>query len=414
MGVVRLNWELVKKYMIRDLTRNNTVRTSSLHEVGEGGENAVQNQADIIQALGEEGYHIRVGTVDEQIDLVGDNGVQKHIQQSGAYIFHGKPSLGEVFKLVSLFVGLQTLDPDLQYEKNGQVFRRPVVIYGDRKDYQSLVNLLNALYEEGTIKQPVEGEEGLLRFAETPEQLKTQLRKEVAVQESIHGDGVEPEEIERRAKKYTVGIQEYGELLEPKYKAIAYTSASQVQPQEAEEEARKYGEMLCERGIGLISGLGKTGLMGEVHQGCVDVGGWSEGANCPHIIVQEGMPRGFARANIIEDIYARMQVMFDPCDFVGASVGGRGGGGSLQEILGAFLLMELGREEMIGADGKAKPVVIDNRLGIWNDLEPLMTSFDFKLGEDYHFANGTEEMIEKIDLHREGKLEVGEVGKARD
>lgn len=400
--------------MIRDLTRDNTVRTSSLHEVGTGGENAIKDQADIIQALGEEGYHIRVGTADEEIDLVGDNGVQKHIQQSGAYIFHGKPSLGEAFKLVSLFVGLQTLDPDLQYEKNGKFFRRPVVVYGEKKDYQSLIDLLNALYKEGTIKQAVEGEDGLLRFAGTPDQLKAQLRREVAVLESIHGEGVDPEKIERRAQKYSVGVQEHGELVDPEYKAIAYTSASQSQPKDAAEEARKYGELLVERGIGLISGLGKTGLMGEVHNACVEAGGWSEGANCPHIIVQEGMPRGFSRANIIEDIYARMQVMFAPCDFIGASVGGRGGGGSLQEILGAFLLMELGREEMIGKDGKAKPVVIDNRLGIWDDLVPLMKSFGFSCGKDYHFANGTQEMIEKIDLHREGKLAVGEVGAARD
>ena len=386
-----------------EIERDKIVRISSAHIATDGDREWLKTRAEIGDALAQEELMLRFGTKDERIQLLGKDGVQAHIKRSGSYIFFGKPTLGEMFKLISLFVGLQTLDPDLHYEEDGKTYRRPVIIYGDQSGYKPIIDVLRALQKNGTIRQDIDEPNGLLRFAETKEELLEDLYRKVEAEGSLHGGGASVEKILERAEKYPIGVHD-GELDidEPEFKLVAYTSASDNQDEASISEARKLGEYLAKNGHGLISGLGQTGLMHEVHLGCVENGGWSEGSNVPHIIAQEGLPKNFARAHIIEDIYTRMQTMFAPGDFVAASIGGRGGAGTLQEVLGAFIIAQYNKKEMI-CDRGVKPIIVDNRLGLWSGLEPALKPFGIEEGKGMSFVSGTEAVIEMTERYQSGE-----------
>lgn len=386
-----------------EINRDKIVRISSAHMVAQSNQDWLKTRAEIGDALAKEEFLLRFGTADEKIQLLGKDGVQAHIRRSGSYVFFGKPTLGEMFKLISLFVGLQTLDPDLHFEENGKSYRRPVIIYGDQEGYKPIVDVLRNLQKNGTIKQDVDEPNGLIRFAQTPQELVEDLYRKVPAEASMHGGGVSLEKIQERAEKYPLGLH-YTDLgiSEPEFKVIAYTSASSKQDETSISQAHQLGEYLAKKKYGLISGLGQTGLMHEVHLGCIKYNGWSEGSNVPHIIAQEGLPKKVAKAHIIEDIYTRMQVMFAPSDFVVASAGGRGGAGTLQEILGAFVIAKHNKKEMFNDRG-LKPVIVDNRLGIWTNLQNALKPFGIEEGKGISYVSGTDEVIEKIDIYQSGE-----------
>ena len=94
--------------------------------------------------------------------------------------------------------------------------------------------------------------------------------------------------------------------------------------------------------------------------------------------------------------------MFAPCDFVVASVGGRGGAGTLQEILGAFIIAQYNKKEMICERG-IKPLVIDNRLEVWEGLHAALAPFNIEQGRGMLFVSGTDEVVEAVERYQSGE-----------
>ncbi|PIR32606.1 MAG: hypothetical protein COV36_04100, partial [Alphaproteobacteria bacterium CG11_big_fil_rev_8_21_14_0_20_44_7] len=363
-------------------------------------------RAELIAVLKENGYRIRNGTGDERIKLIGSDGVQNHVKRSAAYVFFGIPTIGELLKVTSLFVGLQTLDPDLHYFEDEVKYRKPVIIYGNKVGYSHLIKALNRLHKEGTIGQEVEK---LIHFAETPAQLMEKLNLKVKAQDSIHGHGKKLDDEDGQV--LDIGTHKAGKYPElPDFRVCGYTSASRVQDEKSITEAYKLGKYIGDNKFALVSGLGYIGLMNELHKGAVENGGCSIGSNCPHILSQEKLPPGWEEAYIVPDIYSRMDVMFMPSDFIVIAAGGRGGGGTMQEYLAALLLMSLGKLAMQVRDKKFrefspyKPIVIDNRKGIWDDLIALSESHGFYENQHFKVVSGTDEVIQAIEDYRAGKL----------
>ena len=368
---------------------------------------------EILEALNSLDLEVRDGTSDGEIRLIGDNGVQSHIRRSDGYIFYGEPTLGELFKFISLFVGLQTLDPDLHYQTGSIVgaeekYRRPVIIYGDPQHFMPVLNLFTKLHEHGTIRQnPRE----LVRFAETKDELQEQIFEKVLAKKSIHGGGASLEEIEEAIRNLQPGKMFTPDNMpdKPDFTTCFYTSAGMEQDEESIRQALLAGQMAAQKGIGVVSGAGKTGLMLQVHLGCIQENGWSWGSNCPHIAAQEGLPDGM-QILIDPEIYTRMYSMKKRSSSIVASAGGRGGGGTTQEVATAALMIVLNNDLMFnGKNGhrEQKALVIDNRLELWGDLVPMLEPFGIRLDDHYRFGNGTEHCMEIIDRYKSGDIKFG-------
>ena len=354
-----------------------------------------------IESLESDGFEVVDGAADGVISLSGKRGVQEHIRKASGYIFSGKLDIGEMFNLCSLIVGTQTLDADLHYEENGEFYRKPIVLFGDTAPYADFINQLTRLKNVGTIKQDLFGADGMLRTPINTSELGPELKRKVLKRTSVHGGGnvvVDP--------KYLVpGVYKERDVEMPKFVVCGFTSAAFEQPQEAIDEAVHCGEEIAKRGWGLISGIGKTGLMGYLHNACVAAGGWAGGSNCAHIIIQEGLPIGSAMVWIDKNIYERIVTMLRPTDAIIIGAGGRGGAGTLQEALACAMLILRGARLMTGKDLCYKPVIIDNQMQLWGGLIDVMEEYGLVREKHFHVTDGTEQTMAMLDGIVGGEIE---------
>ena len=119
------------------------------------GTQALQENKDyghlqqIMDSISGLNYDIRLGNHSDRMELSGEHSAQRHIQEPDAFIFYGTPTLGELFKLVSLFVGLQTGDKNLTYNVNGELKKKPVVIFDpnfERRNLKAKPSEIDDLY----------------------------------------------------------------------------------------------------------------------------------------------------------------------------------------------------------------------------------------------------------------------------
>ena len=82
-------------------------------------------------------------------------------------VFTPRPRMQELFSLASIFVGYQTLDPELK--------GKPTVMLNSQGSWDGFVGLLEHLHEVGTVRQKVRE---YLQLADCPEEVVARVSPE--------------------------------------------------------------------------------------------------------------------------------------------------------------------------------------------------------------------------------------------
>ena len=289
-----------------------------------------QTRAKLLYQLFSKGWDIYNSNGDQRISL---KNIEKKIIEADAFVFTPGATLEDLFKAVSIFVGYQTLDHNLE--------NKPTVLLNSDSSWRGLYELLAHLKEMGTVHQ--DAREFLLE-AEDVDEVITLLEK-------ARVTGVPDAGRERTGE---VAGASFDTPLPSSHRGnvCVFCSASIEEPGYL-NDGYELGRLLAESDFGCVSGAGNSGIMGEVVRGSVDAGGWTGGSNVPHIIELEGLPKGLSTFWLKPDIYTRMEIMIENSQ---AFVIFPGGAGTLQEMLA---LMIFKQQKMKGMQDK--PVIVFNR-----------------------------------------------------
>jgi uncharacterized protein (TIGR00730 family) len=99
------------------------------------------------------------------------------------------------------------------------------------------------------------------------------------------------------------------------------------------EAAREIGCLLAERGIGLVYGGGRVGLMGALADACLARGGRVTGIMPRALVEKEIAHRGLTELRVVESMHERKALMADLADAFVALPGGYGTWEEFCEVL---------------------------------------------------------------------------------
>ena len=99
------------------------------------------------------------------------------------------------------------------------------------------------------------------------------------------------------------------------------------------QSATKVGKQLAERGIELVYGGGKVGLMGAVADACLEAGGRAIGVIPQLLVDKEVAHAGLTELRIVQTMHERKALMADLADAFLALPGGYGTWDELCEVL---------------------------------------------------------------------------------
>nr|WP_241898296.1 MULTISPECIES: TIGR00730 family Rossman fold protein [unclassified Leucobacter] len=122
-------------------------------------------------------------------------------------------------------------------------------------------------------------------------------------------------------------------------------------------EAASFGSALAERGIDLVYGGGKVGLMGAVADAVLAGGGEAFGVIPQRLVDGEIGHTGLTRLEVVADMQSRKRRMIALAD---ALVALPGGPGTLEEFFEAFTWMNLGLHN--------RPVALVDIDGYWQPM----------------------------------------------
>jgi uncharacterized protein (TIGR00730 family) len=132
------------------------------------------------------------------------------------------------------------------------------------------------------------------------------------------------------------------------------------------DSARSVGRTLAERGIGVVYGGGRLGLMGAVADGALEAGGEVIGIIPTALVNAEVAHKGCTELHVVETMHQRKQAFTDLSDgFVNLP----GGTGTMDELWEALSWAQIGYH--------AKPVGLLNVAGYYDHL----IAFVAKMGE---------------------------------
>jgi len=123
------------------------------------------------------------------------------------------------------------------------------------------------------------------------------------------------------------------------------------------ELAREVGETLARRGIGVVYGGGKAGLMGAVADGALSAGGEVIGVIPTALVGRELAHRGCTELHVVETMHQRKQAF---TDLSNGFVTLPGGVGTMDELWEAVSWAQLGYH--------ANPVGLLNAFGYYDGL----------------------------------------------
>jgi uncharacterized protein (TIGR00730 family) len=123
------------------------------------------------------------------------------------------------------------------------------------------------------------------------------------------------------------------------------------------EMARSLGTLVATRGISLIYGGGRVGLMGELADAALRAGGRVTGVIPTGLFSREVPHAGLTEMHEVATMHARKQLMYDLADGFVALPGGLG---TLEELAEVTTWSQLGLH--------AKPVVLLDVDGFWDPL----------------------------------------------
>ncbi|MEP7007139.1 MAG: TIGR00730 family Rossman fold protein [Sphingomonas bacterium] len=132
------------------------------------------------------------------------------------------------------------------------------------------------------------------------------------------------------------------------------------------ESARAVGRTLAERGIGVVYGGGRLGLMGAIADSALEAGGEVIGIIPQALVAAEVAHRGLTELHVVDTMHQRKQAFTDLSDgFVNLP----GGTGTMDELWEALSWAQIGYH--------AKPVGLLNVAGYYDHL----IAFYAKMGE---------------------------------
>ena len=128
-----------------------------------------------------------------------------------------------------------------------------------------------------------------------------------------------------------------------------------------QEAARRFGHDLGSRGIRLIYGGGRVGLMGEVADAALAAGGKVVGVIPEHLESREKGHHGLTELRVVRSMHERKNLMFELAD---AFVVLPGGLGTLDEAFEMITWRQLGLHD--------KPIAFADVDGYWSSFADLV------------------------------------------
>lgn len=111
---------------------------------------------------------------------------------------------------------------------------------------------------------------------------------------------------------------------------VVYCASSSKVGEAFLNSARELGRLMAERGIRLLDGGGRTGLMGAVNDGCIEAGGQAVGI-IPQFMAERGWAHpGLSETIVADDMHHRKKTMASMAD---GAIAMPGGVGTFEELL---------------------------------------------------------------------------------
>ena len=147
--------------------------------------------------------------------------------------------------------------------------------------------------------------------------------------------------------------------------------------------ARQTGQVLAERGLRLIYGGGKTGLMGAVADGALERGGEVIGVIIPSMNTNPLAYKGLTRMDVVEGPHARKAHMHELSD---GYIALPGGFGTLDELFETVTWGQVGEHE--------KPVGL---LNVKNYYVPFLAALQHAVREGFIFQEHLDALTYETD-----------------
>jgi len=140
-------------------------------------------------------------------------------------------------------------------------------------------------------------------------------------------------------------------------RVCVFCGASSGRLQAYAESARAFGHAAAERGVGIVYGGGKVGLMGAVADGALAAGGEVIGVIPESLVERELAHDGLTKLHVVASLHERKAKLAELADgFVALP----GGFGTLDELMEQLTWSQLGLHE--------KPVGLLDVEGYWRPL----------------------------------------------
>ena len=136
-----------------------------------------------------------------------------------------------------------------------------------------------------------------------------------------------------------------------------YCGSSSRVPDSHKRAAQELGRLLAERGIGLVYGGGRVGLMGIIADTVLEGGGEVVGIIPHHIQALEIEHTQLTELHVVDSMHTRKRMMFDRSD---AFIALPGGLGTLDEVFEMLTWRQLKLHD--------KPIIFVDHDGYWQPL----------------------------------------------
>ncbi|GAB4432965.1 MAG: TIGR00730 family Rossman fold protein [Anaerolineales bacterium] len=143
--------------------------------------------------------------------------------------------------------------------------------------------------------------------------------------------------------------------------------------------ARQMGTTLAQRGIRLIFGGGKTGLMGAVANGVLEAGGEAIGVIIPSMNTPALAHMGLTRMDVVPDMHARKARMHELSD---GYIALPGGFGTFDELFETVTWAQVGEHE--------KPIGL---LDVRSYYQPLLRALAHAVQEGFVFQEHLDALV---------------------
>jgi len=147
--------------------------------------------------------------------------------------------------------------------------------------------------------------------------------------------------------------------------------------------ARQMGQVLAERGLRLIYGGGKTGLMGAVANGVLEAGGEAVGVIIPSMNTSALAKSDLTRMDVVPDMHDRKARMHELSD---GYIALPGGFGTFDELFETLTWAQVGEHQ--------KPVGLLNVNGYY---AALLVALEHAVGEGFIFREHLEALACETD-----------------